>query len=419
MSKSRERVLKALNHENPDCVPVDFGSTAVSGIHCRIVEALRTHYGLDQKPVKVIDTFQMLGEVDEELADKLGIDCIGVGGSKDSFGLDNSNLHEQVTPWGQKVLVPVGLDFDKNERGDVYMYAQGDRNYPPSGVMPDGCYFINAIERQMPIDDDTLNPEDNLEEFSALTDADIAYYKQSVDKVAATGRAVVASFGGAALGDVGLLPAMGLKNPKGIRSISEWYMSTLIRQDYIHEVFEKEIDLAIENYSKLWNALGSKVDVVFTCGTDFGTQEGQFCSLDAFMELWQPHYRKLNDWIHKNTTWKTMKHSCGAMVPILPGIIEAGFDIINPVQINAKDMDSQRLKDEFGQQLTFWGGGIDTQQVLPYGTPDEVRRHVIRQCEIFGKNGGFVFNSVHNVQANVPVENIVAVFDALKELRTK
>lgn len=137
------------------------------------------------------------------------------------------------------------------------MYAQGDRNYPPSGVMPDGCYFINAIERQMPIDDDTLNPEDNLEEFSALTDADIAYYKQSVDKAAATGRTVVASFGGAALGDVGLLPAMGLKNPKGIRSISEWYMSTLIRQDYIHEVLRRKsiwLSKITPNCGTLWVA---------------------------------------------------------------------------------------------------------------------------------------------------------------------
>lgn len=186
--------------------------------------------------------------------------------------------------------------------------------------------------------------------------------KQDIEKRATTGKAVVASFGGAALGDVAFVPGMGLKDPKGIRSVAEWYMSTMMRQDYIHQVFEKQIDIAIENYKKLWKAVGDKVDVVFTCGTDFGSQESQFCSLDTFRELWLPHYKRMNDWIHQNTTWKVFKHSCGAILPILPGIIDAGFDIINPVQINAKDMDSVRLKENFGDQITFWGGGIDTQK---------------------------------------------------------
>jgi uroporphyrinogen-III decarboxylase len=417
MSKSRDRVLQALNHQNTDYVPVDFGSTAVTGIHCRIVEALRNHYGLESKPVKIVDAFQMLGEVDEELAELLGVDCIGIGGAKDIFDLDTTQLHEQVTPWGQRVLVPLSMDLTPDNQGDVYVYAGGDKTYPPSAVMPKGCYFINAIERQQPIDEDKLNPEDNVEEFTLLTDADLAYYKELVDKVSGSGKAVVASFGGTALGDVAFVPGMGLKEPKGIRSVVEWYMSTAMRQDYLHQVFEKEIDIAIANYEKLWNTLGDKVDVVLTCGTDFGSQESQFCSLDTFNELWLPHYRRMNDWIHQHTTWKVFKHSCGAIIPILPGLIEAGFDIINPVQINAKDMDSHRLKKEFGSQLTFWGGGIDTQQILPFGTPDEIRRHVIEQCEILGRDGGFIFNAVHNIQANVPVENVVSLFDTLRSLR--
>ena len=187
-----------------------------------------------------------------------------------------------------------------------------------------------------------------------------------------------------------------------------------MRQEYLHEIFRRQTDIAIANYEKLWAVLGDKVDVVLTCGTDFGSQESQFCSVEVFNELWLPHYRRMNDWIHEHTTWKVFKHSCGAIVPILPGLIEAGFDIINPVQINAKDMDSGMLKREFGSYLTFWGGGVDTQKMLPFGTPDEIRRHVLGQCEILGKDGGFVFNSVHNIQANVPVENVIAMLDALK-----
>lgn len=416
MNRSRDKVRCALNHQNAGSIPVDFGSTAVTGIHCRIVEALRNYYGLAPRPVKIVDAFQMLGEIDAELAEKIGVDCIGIGGPKDIFDLDTTRMHEQTTPWGQRVLVPEAMDLTPDMRGDVYVYAGGDQNYPPSAVMPKGCYFINAIERQQPIEEDRLDPEDNVEEFGLLTENDLAYYCAEADKAYQTGRAVVASFGGTALGDVAFVPGMGLKQPKGIRSVVEWYMSTAMRQDYLHQVFEKEIDIAIANYEKLWAALGDKIDVVLTCGIDFGSQESQFCSIDTFRELWLPHYRRMNDWIHQHTTWKIFKHSCGAIIPILPGLIEAGFDIINPVQINAKDMDSRRLKEEFGSQLTFWGGGVDTQKILPFGTPDEIRRHVMGQCEILGRDGGFVFNAVHNVQANVPVDNVVAMFDALKDI---
>lgn len=416
MNRSRDKVRCALNHQNAGSIPVDFGSTAVTGIHCRIVEALRNYYGLAPRPVKIVDAFQMLGEIDAELAEKIGVDCIGIGGPKDIFDLDTTCMHEQTTPWGQRVLVPEAMDLTPDMRGDVYVYAGGDQNYPPSAVMPKGCYFINAIERQQPIEEDRLDPEDNVEEFGLLTENDLAYYCAEADKAYQTGRAVVASFGGTALGDVAFVPGMGLKQPKGIRSVVEWYMSTAMRQDYLHQVFEKEIDIAIANYEKLWAALGDKIDVVLTCGTDFGSQESQFCSIDTFRELWLLHYRRMNDWIHQHTTWKIFKHSCGAIIPILPGLIEAGFDIINPVQINAKDMDSRRLKEEFGSQLTFWGGGVDTQKILPFGTPDEIRRHVMGQCEILGRDGGFVFNAVHNVQANVPVDNVVAMFDALKDI---
>jgi uroporphyrinogen-III decarboxylase len=124
----------------------------------------------------------------------------------------------------------------------------------------------------------------------------------------------------------------------------------------------------------------------------------------------------MNEWVHKNTKWKTFKHSCGAVEPLLRSFIDAGFDIINPVQINASRMDPQMLKDNYGDKIVFWGGGVDTQKILPYGSPQEVREQVLRQCDILGKNGGFVFNTVHNVQSNIPVKNLVAMIDALHEV---
>ena len=417
MTNSKERVWNALNHRGGTPVPVDFGATTVTGIHCRIVEQLRKYYGLADKPVRIVDPFQMLGEVDEELQERMGVDLVPLFGRKNMFGIDESEVHEQITPWGQKVLIAKGIDMTPDAEGDVYIYPEGDRSVSPSAVMPEGCYFINAIERQQPIDEALLSYQDNLEEYALLNESDLAYWKQAAGKAAATGKAVVAGFGGTALGDVAFIPAMGLKHPKGIRSVAEWYMSTLIRPDFVHALFEHQTDLAIRNYEMLWNTVGDQVDVVFTCGTDFGTQDSQFCSEEVFRELWLPYYKRLNDWIHTHTTWKIFKHSCGAVLPLIPAMIDSGFDILNPVQINAKDMDSKVLKERFGDQLVFWGGGIDTQRVLAFGTKEEVRRQVMEQCEILGKDGGFVFNTVHNIQANVPVENVITMIETLNEIR--
>lgn len=414
---SKQRVQSALNHRSPDYIPVDFGATSVTGIHCKVVEALRQHYGLDPHPVRVIEPFQMLGEIEEDLQEIMGIDCVPVFGRKNMFGIDETKLHAQTTPWGQKVMIASGIDLTTDKEGDVYIYAGGDRSYPPSAVMPSGCYFINATERQAYVNDDEISPEDNLEEFGSLSDDDLLFFKKAADRAAATGKAVVASFGGTALGDIAFVPGMGLKNPKGIRNVAEWYMSTAMRRDYVQTVFEKQTDLSIANYQRLWDTVGDAVDVVFTCGTDFGTQDSQFCSAETFRELWFPHYKRMNDWIHQHTTWKVFKHCCGAILPLLPTMIEAGFDIINPVQINAKDMDPEMLKREFGHQVTFWGGGIDTQRILPNATPEEVREHVLQECEILGKNGGFVFNAIHNIQANAPIQNVVAMIETLRELR--
>ena len=160
---------------------------------------------------------------------------------------------------------------------------------------------------------------------------------------------------------------------------------------------------------------GDKIDVIFICGTDFGTQTSTFCSPEHFNNLWLPYYKKINDWIHENTSWKTFKHSCGAVESFMQNFIDAGFDIINPVQVNASGMVPALLKQKYGKKLVFWGGGIDTQKVLPFGTPEMVREQVLKHCQIFGKNGGFVFNTVHNIQANTPVENVIAMLDAVKK----
>jgi uroporphyrinogen-III decarboxylase len=225
----------------------------------------------------------------------------------------------------------------------------------------------------------------------------------------------VGTLPGTAFGDIALIPAPFMKHPKGIRDVAEWYMSTLSRPDYVHKVFEKQLEYALANFEKLYDAVGDNLDVLFLCGTDFGTQSSTFCAPEVYDELYHPYYKAMNDWIHSHTSWKTMKHSCGAVESFMSHFIASGFDIINPVQCSATGMEPATLKERYGDRLTFWGGGMDTQQTLPFGTPEEVRRQTLERCEIFSKDGGFVFNTVHNIQARTPIPNVVSMIDALKE----
>ena len=413
---SRKNFLDTINHRQPEKVVVDFGSTGVTGIHVVVVEKLREYYGLEKRPVKVIEPYQMLGEIEPDLRDAMGVDVIGLFGAKNMFGVDAVNWKVHKTLWGQEVLFPGGFNYTYNNNGDILMYPEGDTSVPPSAMMPQTGYFFDALDRQKPVDDTTLTVEDNLEEFTPVGEMDLEFWKNQAELVRDSGKAVVASFGGTALGDIALVPAINLKNPKGIRGVEEWYISTLIREDFVREIYDRQTDIAIENLTLLNKAVGNLVDVAFTCGTDFGTQNSTFCSPETFDSLWLPYYRKVNDWIHTYTNWKTFKHCCGAVEPLMSHFIEAGFDIINPVQINAAGMDPVTLKKKYGDNLVFWGGGVDTQGAFAFGTADEVKEQVKRQCGILNKNGGFVFNTVHNIQANVPFTNVVAMVETLSEL---
>jgi hypothetical protein len=413
----KERINTVLSHQEADKIALDFGATTVTGIHAKMIAELRQHYGLESKPIKITEPFQMLGEVDDELAKIWNIDTLAAGGQYDMFGHKQENFVERRMPWGQVVLLPESFQM-KEENGNVYAFPQGDIHCSPCAVIPESGYFFDAIERVPATDLDVeLNVEDNLEEFTLLSEQDVASWKKALTQARATGRAVVANIGGTALGDIALVPAVNLKNPKGIRGIADWYMSTMTREDYISEVFDRQTDIAIQNLEKINRAAGDCIDVLYECGTDFGTQDSQFCSAETLASLYGPAYRKINDWVHKNTQWKTFKHCCGAIVPLLDTLIDIGFDIINPVQINAAGMDPQFLKDTFGKNITFWGGGVDTQRVLQLGTPEQVRTQVHQLCDIFGANGGFVFSSVHNIQANVPLENVIALMDTIGEIR--
>jgi len=415
---SRERVARTLNHEEPDRVPLDLGASPTTGMHVSAVYGLRQALALDEPgtPVKVVEPYQMLGEIKPDLMDKLGADVVGLGGPATMFGFEN----EGWKPWtlfdGTPVLVPEGFNTEPDPNGDILMYPQGDRSVPPCARMPNGGFYLDSINRQPPLDDDNLDPEDNLEEFAPASDELVEHFRREAERLHGdTDKAVLANFGGTAFGDIALVPALMLKHPKGIRDVAEWYMSTVTRRDYVEEVFRCQCEIALGNLEKFYRAVGDNVTAVFMSGTDFGRQDGPFISPQSYRDLYKPFNKRLNDWVHENTPWKTLIHSCGSVRAFMEDFIDAGFDIMNPVQTSAAGMDPAELKAEFGDRIVFWGGGVDTQHTLPFGTVGEVREEVHERITTFGPGGGFVFNTVHNVQAGTPVENLVAMYEALRE----
>ncbi len=418
MMTSRERVQLALQHKEADRVPLDQGASAVTGMQVDTVSKLRQALHLDPPgtPVKVVEPYQMLGEIAPDLMEALGVDVIGLPSPRTMFGFRNEGWKPWTTFGGTPVLVPEAFNTEPDDKGDILMYPEGDRSVPPSGRMPKGGYYFDSITRQPPLDENNLKVEDNLEEFGPISEADLEYLRSEAERLyTQTDKAILGSFGGAGFGDIALVPAPWLKHPKGIRDVEEWYVSTSLRRDYVYKIFERQCEIALKNLEKIYAVVRDKVTAVFVTGTDFGAQHGPFISVKAYRDLFKPFHIEVNKWIHLHTPWKSFIHSCGSVRTLIPDFVDAGFEILNPVQCSATGMAPAELKAEFGDRVTFWGGGVDTQGTLPFGTPDDVRKEVAERLRVFGRGGGFVFNTTHNVQARVPIENVVAMYETVRD----
>ena len=414
---SRRRVELALNHEEPDRVPVDLGGSVVTGMHVCTVYALRQKLGLDPPgtPVKVMDTYQMLGEIAPDLLDAVGGDVVCLTGRGTVFGYRKEGWKPWAMPDGTPVLVPDGFNTDPEPNGDLLQYPLGDKSASPSGRMPKDGWYFDVIVRQGPFDEDNPNVEDNLEEYGPISDDELDHFRAEAERLhSQTDKAVLASFGATSFGNIARVPAPQLRDPKGIRDLEEWYMSQLTRPEYLREIFDRQCEIGLADLERVHAAVGEKITAVMVTGTDFGMQTGAMTSPPLYRDLYQPVHRRVNDWIHANTTWKTFIHSCGSVRELLDDFIDAGFDILNPVQCSACGMDPRELKEEYGRRIAFWGGGVDTQKTLPFGTPDEVEAEVRDRIAAFGPGGGFIFNPVHNVQALTPVENLTRMYETVR-----
>jgi len=411
---SRERVNLALQHKEADRVPLDLGGTTVTGMHVCTVYRLRQALGLDKPgtPVKIIEPYQTLGEIKPDLMAALGIDFVVLAGLGTAFGFKLEGWKEWTFPDGTPTLVPGGFNTVPEPDGDLLMYPQGDRSAPPSGRMPRGGFYFDIIVRQPPIEESKLRVEDNLEEYGPISDAELDHFKRESERLyTETDKAIVLNLGALALGNIARVPGPGLKHPKGIRDVEEWYISLSTRRGFIYRVFEAQTEISMANLKKIHQAVGNRAAVAYLTGTDFGAQNGPFISPKTYRELFLPFHKQINDWVHQHTSWKTFIHSCGSVFDLVEDFIAEGFDILNPVQTSAAHMDPGGLKKKFGEQITFWGGGVDTQRTLPFGTPDDVRRQVRERLRLFGPGGGFIFNAIHNIQALVPAANVLAMYE--------
>jgi uroporphyrinogen-III decarboxylase len=416
---SRERVRHAINHETSDRVPIDLGSTAISGLHVVELNDLRHKLNLPQKTPKALDPMIMTAEVDDDLMKTLKVDCVGIYSKFNNLGIKNENFKKWRLPNGLEILVPGDFTTTTDDStGKIFAYPKGDTSVLPSAFMsPGGLYFDNLV-RQEDLDEKTdwnaRADYDNM--YTLLSDEELSDIQhQADDFYQNTEYALIGGYGGGGLGDIFHVPGPWMKDPKGVRDPADWYMSMSLRPDYLKDLFEMQTEIALENLKLYYEAVGNKIEVMVLSGTDFAHQQGLFISPDMYRELFMPYYKKMTSWIHDNTTWKIFMHSCGSVTDLIPEFIEAGFDILNPVQVSAKNMDAVTLKEKFGKSIVFWGGACDPQNTLPYGTPEQVYEETKRNVEILSRGGGLVGANVHNIQYGVPVENVLAEFQAIRD----
>jgi len=407
--KSRERVQKAINFQEADRVPIDLGGHKASGIAVETYERVLRKLGLGKTP-RVSDARFMTAVVEEPVLERFGVDVVPV---------DLSMIPAQMAPesqWaprrlfsGTDVLFPPGTRIQEDAGGNWVLLDESGAD--SSFRMPkNGFYFddVSFNRGEGGIDPAKFKPFDDISD-EALEQVD-DYSSQLYN---GTDYALLGWGGGVCFLGLSLITDRRSNVTMGMPD--EWMMMLMTEKETCHEMMGRSVDASIKCLALLHQAVGNRCFAWGIAADDSGTQRGEFVSPGLWAEMMKPHYRRLCDWVHKNTHWKTFLHSCGSVYHLIPHFIEAGVDILNPVQTSAVNMDPVRLKKEFGGKIVFWGGGCDTQSVLGGATPEEVREHVRDRLAIFAPGGGYVFNQVHNIQRNVPTENVIAMLDAARQ----
>jgi len=403
----RERILKTCNFQEPDRVPIDIGGSQVSGLCIDHYCDLLRYLNIEELP-KVYEQFEMLARVEEPIRKRLRGDVISLENPSMRWGLHNKEWKKWRTFKGNEVLMPGDFNPVIDEKGALIL---NDANGNPIARMAkDTLYFEFACGTEMSKEIVKMDPK-------KWKDSIVLYTDEELKQIAAEAKnlhentdfAVFGEFGRGGLGSNGLFAG---------HKVTDWFCILLTEREYADEILQVTAERAVENAKLYLEAVGDSIDIIFVSGTDFGTQRVEFFRPEIWHDLFLPRYKMVNDYIHKNSRAKTFIHSCGSIYNIIEYIIAAGFDILNPVQVTAGNMDAARLKEKFGGRIVFWGGGVDTQTVLPFGTEDEVREQVKERIKIFAPGGGFVFNPTHCIQYGVPPKNLLAAADTAYEYGT-
>ena len=404
---SRERILKAVNYQKPDRIPVDLGAMRASGINAVVYDGLKKRLGI-HTPTKVYDTMQILAEVELDVVDRLGIDVLPLETATARWAAmapDEGQLRKLFC--GLDVYFEPDANFGQAEDGSwLLRNAEGDAY----ARMPNGGFYFDHVRPTMAstqIDPAAFKPIAQVkdEELAEMATRGEFLYNN-------TDKAILGW--GAGISLIGLSFLLSENITQG--SLDEWYCALMTEKEMAHEMMGRYVDAAIQRLKQCHQAIGDYCFAWGIASDDAGTQKSEVLAPDLFREMIKPHYKRLCDWVHTNTNWKTFLHSCGSIYNYIEDWIDAGIDILNPVQISAANMEPQRLMDRYAGKVVFWGGGCDTQRVLPTATPDEVKRHVRENMAIFGSGqGGYVFCQVHNIQQDVPPENVEAMYATLRQ----
>ena len=397
---SRQRIEAALAHHEPDRIPVDLGASESSGIHGITYNRLKHHLGLNMAPTRIYDLSQMIAKVDDAVLDTIGADALAL--------LIEPRAWQPFTLMDDSPCeVAAGARLRRCENGDLEQLAADGTVV---ARCPKGAYYLDTVHH--PLAD--VREAAELKAYGAVfaTFDRPTYNDEDYADLRAKARHLYETTGRALVGNLWVhVFAAG----QILRGFTQFMMDLAADKPLAHAVMDAQVEAYMDHVARYVEAVGEYCSII-QVNDDLGTQHGLQVSVEMYREMIRPHHARLWGEVKKLSGKPLLLHSCGSIRDLLPDLIEMGVDAVNPVQVTAAGMDSAELKREFGRELVFWGGGCDTQGVLARGTPQQVKDEVRWRCDDLAPGGGFVFCQVHNIQPDVPVENVMAMYEALSEM---
>ena len=419
---SRQRIIDTLNHKNTDIMPVDFGGTGTTGINAIVYNGVRRILGIEGRITKIVEVLSQLPEIEPDILDAMGGDSVVLFRQVPCLGLPVIGFKEDVLSDGSLCLTPSNFNPRLNEKGDMVFYKEyigGDRAHPykkalgpdefdkgvPVCVRPKGSHAFSRVYHPLK----GVDTVEELKEYAypEIQQDELDYLEARAKNLyETTDKAICGVFNG----NIFELSQL-------YWGYEDFFVHLMLDDELMDYFYETRMEIMMEDLAKFLKAVGPYIQVIeFT--EDFGTQTSLLIAPEIYRQRFKPMHKRMFDYVKKNyPDVKILFHSCGAISELIPDFIDIGIDALNPVQITAKGMEPEFLKREFGKDLVFWGGGIDSQKTLNLATPREVEKEARRLIDIFSKNGGFVFSQVHNVESSVPPENLYSAFMEAKKNR--